>query len=109
MSTYGLNGSLLEIEFDTNRLARCYDDIGVASREWGRVVALRYINRIDDLHSIETFRELYRYRAWHLHPLHGEYAGKFAVNLTGRYRLIVGPGDTENHLVVYEVSNHYDD
>jgi proteic killer suppression protein len=100
---------LLDVEFYTNHLLRCYEDIGEATRSWGPAVARRYIERINLLYATDTFRELYNYRALRLHPLHGEYAGRFAINLTGRYRLIIGQVYTEDHLVIYEVNNHYGD
>ena len=99
----------MEIEFSTGRLERCYVDIREGTREWGQAVALRYISRIDDIYSASTFSELYQFRPWRLHRLRGEYAGKFAITLLGRYRLIVGHGSAEGHIVIYEVSNHYDD
>ena len=99
----------MEIEFDTNRLERCFDDLGEATREWGPIVARRYIDRIYNIQRTDYFRELFNFSAWRMHPLHGAYAGKFAITLTGRYRLIVGRGYSDGHIVIYEVTNHYDD
>ena len=99
----------MEVEFNTNRLERCYDDLSEATREWGTVVARRYIGRINRIQETEAFRELFNFSSWRLHPLQGEYAGKFAIALTGRYRLIVGRGNAGDHIVIYEVTNHYDD
>lgn len=99
----------MEVEFATGRLERCYADVREGTREWGRAVALRYVGRIDDIYATPNFSELYEHRLWRLHRLHGEYAGKFAITLLGRYRLIVGQGSAEDHIVIYEVSNHYDD
>ena len=99
----------MEIEFDTNRLERCYADIREATREWGPVLAARYIDRVKQLRATDTFRDLYNYGTLRLHPLHGEYAGRFAISLTGRYRLIIGRGYGDDHVVIYEVTNHYDD
>ena len=75
----------------------------------GQLVARRYVERINHLRSLDTFRDLYNNRASRLHQLHGEYAGKFAINLTGRYRLIIGTGYSDDHVVIFEVTNHYDD
>ena len=99
----------MEVEFSTGRLERCYSDIREGTREWGRVVATRYIDRIKQIQVTDNFRDMYHYRTFRLHPLHGEYAGRFAVNLTGRYRLIIGRGASDDQVVVYEVTNHYDD
>ena len=99
----------MEVEFNTGRLERCFTSRREATREWGPVVAARYIDRISQIKSINSFRELYGYRAFRLHPLHGEYAGRFAISLIGRYRLIIGRGASDNSIVVYEVTIHYDD
>lgn len=99
----------MEVEFSTGRLERCFGSLREATREWGPVVAARYIDRIRQIQSTNSFHELYSYRTFRLHPLHGEYSGRFAINLTGRYRLIVGCGASDDLLVVYEVTIHYDD
>ena len=44
-----------------------------------------------------------------LHPLKGSKRGELSNHLTGKWRLIVTKGDTEEHAIVREVSNHYDD
>ena len=99
----------MEVEFNTVRLERCFASLREATREWGPVVAGRYIDRIRQIQSINSFRELYSYRTFRLHPLHGEYSGRFAIDLTGRYRLIIGRGASDNLVIVYEVTIHYGD
>ena len=91
----------MEVEFSASRLERCFGSLREVAREWGPVVAARYIDRIRQIQSINSFRELYSYRTFRLHPLHGEYSGRFAINLTGRYRLIIGRGASDNLVVVY--------
>ena len=99
----------MEVEFNTNRLERRYDSIAAATREWGPAVARSYIDKINRIYAMDTFSDLYQHRGLRLHALHGEYAGKFAITLTGRYRLIIGRGHSEDQVVIYEVTNHYDD
>lgn len=99
----------MEIEFNTRHLERCYDDFREASREWGPTVARRFINRIDRIRSIDSFRNLYDDRPMRIHALHGQQAGKLAITLIGRYRLIVGRGNSPDQLIIYEVTIHYDD
>jgi len=99
----------LEVEFSTSSLERCYDNVSDATREWGPVVARNYVSKINRIYAMDTFNDLYQHRELRLHRLHGEYAGKFAITLTGRYRLIIGRGNSDAHLVIYEVTNHYGD
>ena len=105
----GASVNNLEVEFSTGRLERCYLDIREGTREWGPAVARRYVERINIIYSSSTLGDLYQHRPWRFHRLHGRYAGMFALTLTGRYRLIVGQGATESQVVIYEVTNHYDD
>ena len=51
----------------------------------------------------------YNIRSLRLHPLKGARKGELSIYLTGRWRLIVTPGDTEESVIIQEVSNHYDD
>ena len=99
----------MEIEFNTRRLERCYLNNSAAIREWGPAVAQRYSDRIETIRSVAAFRDLYDYRPLRLHALHGQQAGKFAITLIGRYRLIIGRGNSPDQLIIYEVTIHYDD
>ena len=99
----------MEVNFRTNELRRCHAESARAIRRWGPDVGRRYIARIRQLYAASNFSELYNSRALRLHPLQGPHRGKFAIYLTGRWRLIVTQGDTEDSLNVEEVSNHYDD
>ncbi len=100
---------IVEVEFATGRLEGCFRSRREATREWGPVVARSYTDRIGRIIRTRTFRELFNFGSFRMHPLHGEYAGKYAISLTGRYRLIVGRGNGEGRIVIYEVTNHYDD
>lgn len=99
----------MEIEFNTRQLERCYTNSSTAARQWGTAVGRRYLERLNLLRQIRAFPELYNYSNLRLHPLHPPYTGKFAITLIGRYRLIIGPGETDEHLIIYEVTPHYDD
>ena len=54
-------------------------------------------------------QSLYAVRAMNLHPLTGDRRGQLAIRLTGRARLIVEPGGSDDEIVVVEVSDHYGD
>lgn len=99
----------MEVGFRTNELRRCYETSARAIRRWGPDVGRKYITRIRQLYAASSFSQLYNNKALRLHPLQGPHRGKFSIYLTGRWRLIVTQGDTEDSLNVEEVSNHYDD
>ena len=48
-------------------------------------------------------------RAMGLHPLRGARKGELSIILTGRWRLIVTRGESEESAIIEEVSNHYGD
>ena len=61
------------------------------------------------LAELKDFQAAYRVRAFRMHPLHGARSGYLSIYLTGRWRLIVSRGDTDDTVIIEEVSNHYDD
>ncbi len=99
----------MEVSFRTNRLQRNYEESARAIRQWGPDVGRKYITRINALQAVRNFQEVYNIRAMRLHPLKGSKRGELSIYLTGRWRLIVTKGDTEESVTIEEVSNHYDD
>ena len=99
----------MEVYFRTNLLRRNYEESARARRAWGAQVGQRYVTRINELRRIQNFNAVYNIRSMRLHPLTGDMAGKLSIYLTGGWRLIVTKGDTDESLIVEEVSNHYGD
>lgn len=99
----------MEIGFRTARLRRSYEDSSRAIQEWGPVVGRSYVTRINMLSELKNFQAAYGVRAFRLHPLHGALRGEISIYLVGRWRLIVTEGDTDDSVIIEEVSNHYDD
>ena len=99
----------MEVIFRTNRLRRNYAEAARAIRQWGPVVGRRYIIRVTELYNIADFQGAVDIRSLRLHPLRGPNEGKWAIDLTGSWRLIVTKGATEETVIIEEVSNHYDD
>ena len=99
----------MEVIFRTRQLLRNYEDGNLAARQWGRDVSNRYIFRIEQLREIGDFYQLYGIPSLRLHALRGSRNSELSIYLIGRWRLIVSKGDTEQSIVIEEVSNHYDD
>ena len=99
----------MEVAFNTNRLRRCYEESARAARQWGEAVGRRYIIRINELYAAKNFQQAYGIRSMRLHPLKGSKRGELSIYLTGKWRLIVVKGETEESVIVKEVSNHYGD
>ena len=99
----------MQVSFRTNRLLRNYEQSARAIREWGPEVGRKYVTRIKQLYAVKDFQEAYKIQSLRLHPLKGSNRGELSIYLTGNWRLIVAKGDTEAHVLIKEVSNHYDD
>ena len=99
----------MQVSFRTNRLLRNYEQSAKAIREWGPDVGRKYVTRINQLYAVKDFQEAYKIQSLRLHPLMGSKSGELSIYLTGKWRLIVTKGDTEVHVLIKEVSNHYDD
>ena len=99
----------MEVVFRTRQLQRNYEQSARAAREWGRVVGRKYVTRIEELYAVENFQAAYGIRSLRLHPLKGSRVGELSIYLTGRWRLIIEKGETEEQVVIKDVSDHYGD
>lgn len=99
----------LRVVFASNHLQRCFEESAEAARTWGTDVGRRYILRINALLSAEAFSDLYTVRSLRLHPLKGDRAGQYAIDITNRVRLVLTYQDDEQTIRVEEVSQHYGD
>ena len=99
----------MEVSFRTARLRRSYEESARAVKQWGPTVGRKYVTRINQLYAVRDLQEAYNIRSLRLHPLKGAREGELSIYLTGRWRLIVTKADTEESVIIREVSNHYDD
>ena len=98
----------MEVDFQSNRLLRCYRNSSRADREWGAIVGRRYIRMVNELIALPTFHDLFAVVRMRAHQYKSR-SGSYALNMTERWRMIVRQGDSPDQVVVEEVSNHYDD
>lgn len=99
----------MRVSFRTAKLRECYQDVGRAVTTWGEPAGKKYIQRINTLMVAANLAELSTVRSLKLHPLHGDLAGKHALALHGRLRLIIVYDEKAKAVVVEEVSKHYED
>ena len=98
----------MRLIFRNRRLERAYRDPGRAARLWGADVGLRYVERVSRIQTRPTWQDLFRLRQLDLHPLHGDRRGQFAARLTGRWRLILQPGEREGEVLILDVEDYHD-
>lgn len=98
------------VKFRTRKLENCFLQLKQAVREFGDVVGRKYVQRINIIKSSNSLDDLSKLPGLRCHPLKGDRAGQYAVNLTGFHRLIFTvEGDCLNIAMIEEVSKHYDD
>ena len=51
--------------------------------------------------------DLFRFQFLGFHPLHHDREGQYAARLTGRWRLIVEPGDDERTVWIFGVEDYH--
>lgn len=99
----------MRIEYRTARLRQAYEESDAAIRRWGVAVARKYIQRLEVLYAAQDFDEVRQLRSLRAHPLKARREGQWALDLTGRWRLIVIPSDNGKTATVVEVTDHYGD
>lgn len=99
----------MEVVFRTKRLQKNYEHSANAVRQWGPQAGRKYVTRIEQFYAAIEFPVIYSTRSLRAHALKGPRKDHISIYLTGRWRLIITKGQTEDSVVIEEVSNHYDD
>ena len=81
------------IIFKNNKLEKAANNLAKAVRIFGSVGGKRYIQRIQEMVTVQNLKELMGVPKANCHQLSGNYKGKFALNLEYPYRLIIEPED----------------
>ncbi len=97
----------MRVAFSNRELYDAFHEQRTAARLWGPVVAARYATLIRIILSATARADIAALRRLRLHPLRGDMRGLWAMDLVGRWRLLVTFQD--EGALVQEVSNHYDD
>ena len=98
----------MEVSFQSQKLLRCYKEASTATRAWGPVVGRRYIQMVNELSSLPEFSDLFAVVRMRAHPYKSR-PGSYALDMTGRWRLVVRTSERNDQVIIEEVSNHYDD
>jgi proteic killer suppression protein len=78
----------VEIQFTNKKLKNLCEQQSLAQRKWGKDVAQKLKIRLNDLRMVSCMKELSRGCP---HPLTGDLAGKYALDLVQGYRLLFEP------------------
>lgn len=116
----------MNIQYKDNKIRKLCNDHRVAVKQLNSRVADRLHEVLNFINSAENLLDVAKMPAYRLHPLSGDRAGSFAIDLIKKsgFRLILIPVDeNENEyttkdvdiiyrssstIILLEVSNHYD-
>ncbi len=80
----------MDISFQDSRFARQFQKKSLLQKKQGAVRARKLYQRLDDLGAADTLETMYHLPG-RFHPLTGDRAGQFALDLDHPYRLILEP------------------
>lgn len=98
----------MDVRFRSRRLQKAFESEKQAIRRWGPDVGTSYVEAVHFIMNVETVHDLRRFVFLHFHELRGNRQGQYAVSLTGRWRLILEPGDDDETIVVRGVEDYHD-
>ena len=79
----------MEITYKTKKLKKECENFSKAKKEYGKQIAEKLFIRIEVLEAAINLEEISMIRSWNLHPLSGKRKGQLAINLTGKFRLVL--------------------
>jgi proteic killer suppression protein len=79
----------MEITYRTKKFKKECEDFSKAKKEYGKQIAEKLFMRIEVLKSAINLQEISMIRSLNLHPLSGNRKEQLAINLTGKFRLIL--------------------
>jgi proteic killer suppression protein len=84
------NEACLEIQFKDKKIRQLCEQRVVAERKLGAICARKLSNRLSDLEAAKSVSQL---AFGNPHPLKGNKAGMFALDLAGGWRLVFSPAN----------------
>ena len=117
----------IEIRYHDKKIEKLCTDIRKAKKDLPAIVAEKLHALVNLLESAENLQDIADMPIYHLHSLHGDREGQYALDVAGRksgYRLSIIPLDETGNtwtetdinivyksteiIVAWEVSNHYE-
>lgn len=86
------------IEYKNERLKRILNSCSKLVQEYGADNARKVVQRLNEISAVTSVGMLVQHRIGRCHALKGDYAGMFAMDLSGGWRLlfrpVLGPSET---------------
>ena len=94
------------IEFKSKKLRKRCEEFELAKRAWGKDIAKKLVQRLQEIQAQPTLKELCQLPAARCHALTGKRKAQFAVDLVHPYRLVFEPIQTSQEIYVDQVLDH---
>lgn len=78
----------MEISYKSKRLEKCCTDARTAEKAYGREMAAKIHQRIDEISAADNVEMLIQYRIGRCHTLTQNRIGQYAMDLVHPYRLV---------------------
>ena len=101
-------GDELFIKYKTAKIEKVCTDARTAERVYGREMADKIHQRIDELKAADSVEMMIRYHIGRCHPLKQNRSGQYALDLVHPYRLVFEKkGDEIKIAVVLEIVDYH--
>ena len=98
----------MELTYKNKKIERVCTNAGIAERTYGREMACKISQRIDEIKAAETVEMMIRFHIGRCHPLVQDRKGQFAVDLVHPYRLIFKKDGNEIQIVkILEIVDYH--
>ena len=99
---------MLEITYRNRKIERICTNAEAAERAYGRDMADKIHQRIDELSAADTIEMMIQYHIGHCHPLSQDRKGQYALDLVHPYRLVFSKsGDKIQIANVIEIVDYH--
>ena len=78
----------MDITYKSNKIKRICTDAEIAERTYGREMANKIQQRIDEISAADTVELMLKFHIGRCHPLKQNRKGQYAVDLVHPYRLV---------------------
>lgn len=99
----------MNISFKNRKLEKVCTDASITEKTYGREMADRIHQRIDQIYASGTIEEMTRFRIGRCHALKQNRKGQFAMDLVHPYRLIFVKAEEKMPMVrIIEIVDYHD-
>lgn len=98
----------MQIEYKNNGIKKVCKIAAAAEKKYGREMADKIHQRIDEIQAADTVEQMIQYRIGRCHPLHQNREGQYAVDLVHPKRLVFEKKGNEIQIAyIIEVTDYH--